>query len=135
MDVYIFWENSYILEDFTFQSFCKCLSNSKLSLTLKLLGIIFCKDVSPKERVKPCFFLAFNIAISYIFSKNFSWIPPVVPKIWIWIFLSIFIIFCIFWHFLVTKKLMTSAYNKWCQHFFHSQHTLKGLFKDCIKLY
>ena len=27
-------------------------------------------------------------------------------------------IFWIFWHFLVTKKLMTSAYNRWCQHFF-----------------
>ena len=27
-------------------------------------------------------------------------------------------IFQIFWHFLVTKKLMTSAHNRWCQDFF-----------------
>ena len=27
-------------------------------------------------------------------------------------------IFLIFWNFLVTKKLMTLAYNKWCQHAF-----------------
>ena len=26
--------------------------------------------------------------------------------------------FGFFWHFLVTKKLLTSAYNRWCQHFF-----------------
>ena len=34
------------------------------------------------------------------------------------LFFLILINFWIFWHFLVTKKLMTSAYNKWCQHFF-----------------
>ena len=45
-------------------------------------------------------------------------------KIWI-LSLSIFAIFinfssisCILWHFLVTKKLTTPAYNSWCQHFF-----------------
>ena len=27
-------------------------------------------------------------------------------------------IFRIFWHFFVTKKLITSAYNRWCQHLF-----------------
>ena len=27
-------------------------------------------------------------------------------------------IFCIFWHFLVIKKLMKSAYNRWCQNLF-----------------
>ena len=26
--------------------------------------------------------------------------------------------FRFFWHFLVTKKLMASAYNRWCQYFF-----------------
>ena len=37
--------------------------------------------------------------------------------------------------FLFKNKLMTSAYNKWCQHFFHLQHTLNRLFNNCIKLY
>ena len=37
----------------------------------------------------------------------------------------------IFWHFLVTKKLITSAYDRWCQHFF----TFNILQIDCLKLY
>ena len=44
-------------------------------------------------------------------------------------------IFRIFWHFLVTKKLMTLAYNKWCQHFFNFQSTPNRLFNNCINLY
>ena len=43
-------------------------------------------------------------------------------------------IFWIFWHLLVSKKLMMSAYNRWCQHFFHFQHTLNRFFNNCIKL-
>ena len=57
---------------------------------------------------------------SHIFPKNFIEIPQVVQKIWIFspsiaTFLSIF---PIFWHSLVTQKLMTWAYNKWCQYLF-----------------
>ena len=40
-------------------------------------------------------------------------------------------IFFIFWHFLVTKKLVTSAYNRWCQHFF----TFNILQTDCLTIY
>ena len=50
-------------------------------------------------------------------------------------FSSIFWNFFVFCHFLVTKKLMTSAYNRWCQHFFHFQLTLNRLFNNFIKLY
>ena len=40
-------------------------------------------------------------------------------------------IFWIFRHFLITKKLMTSGYNRWCQHFFHFQYTLNIFFNNC----
>ena len=80
----------------------------------------FLKSVSSKERVKPWFFVTFNIIISDIFPENFIGITQVVRKIW-GISLSILAkfhrfssIFWIFWHFLVTKKLMMSAYNRWC---------------------
>ena len=88
----------------------------------------FSKNVSSKGRVKPCFFVTFNIIISHTFPENSIEISQVVQKIWT-ISLSILAIisyfhrfssnFWIFWHFLVTKKLMTSAYNTWCQHFSH----------------
>ena len=39
-------------------------------------------------------------------------------------------IFWIFWHFLVTKKLMTSASNRWCQHLY----TFNMLQIDCLKI-
>ena len=44
-------------------------------------------------------------------------------------------IFCVFWHFLFTKKLIMLAYNKWCQHFYHFQPTINRLFNNCMKLY
>ena len=43
-------------------------------------------------------------------------------------------IFRIFWHLLITKKLMMSACNKQCQHFFFFSHTLNGLFKEIYYL-
>ena len=54
---------------------------------------------------------------------NFHCNSQVVQKIWrislqYYLFSSIFKNFWIFWHFLVTKKLMTSAYSSSCQHFF-----------------
>ena len=42
-------------------------------------------------------------------------------------------IFRVFWHFFVTKKLMKSAYNRWCRHFFYFQPTLNRLFSNFIK--
>ena len=53
---------------------------------------------------------------------NFHCNSQVVQKIWrislqYYLFSSIFKNFWIFWHFLVTKKLMTSAYSSSCQHF------------------
>ena len=42
----------------------------------------FSKSVSSKERVKPWFFVTFNIIISNIFPENFIEIPQVVHKIW-----------------------------------------------------
>ena len=41
----------------------------------------FPKNVTSKERVKPWFFVAFNIIISYIFPKNFIVIPQVAQTI------------------------------------------------------
>ena len=38
------------------------------------------------------------------------------------------LIFWIFWHLLVTKKLMMSVYNRWCQHFFR----FNILWTDCV---
>ena len=69
--------------------------------------------------------MTLKIIISHTFPENFIEITQVVQKIlslslsiFLWLFLAIFIIFWIFWHFLVTKKRMMTAYNRWCQHFF-----------------
>ena len=40
----------------------------------------FSKKVSSKERVKPWFFVAFNIILKYIFPENFIEFPQVVEK-------------------------------------------------------
>ena len=104
-----------------------------LWLILKRLGGInltppppcgFSKNVSSIERVKAWFFVTFNIILGYIFPENFLEFPQVVQKIlrnsqWILAnFHQFSSIFSIFWHYLVTKKLITSPYNRWCQHFF-----------------
>ena len=57
-----------------------------VSLTLKRLGgqfdplppVVFQKTVFSKERVKPWFFVTFNVIIRHIFSENFIKIPQVV---------------------------------------------------------
>ena len=41
----------------------------------------FSKNLSSKERVKLCFFVAFDITKSHILSENFIEIPQVVQKI------------------------------------------------------
>ena len=40
----------------------------------------FSKNVSSKERVKPWFFVTFNIIISHIFPENFIEFPQVFQK-------------------------------------------------------
>ena len=86
-------------------------------------------------------FLWLLIILRHIFSENFIGFPEVVEKILrnsvsiLANFHQILSIFWIFWHYLVTKKLMTSAYNRWGQHFFTFNHTLNRLFNNCIKLY
>ena len=58
------------------------------------------------------------IIISPIFPENFIEIPQVVQKIWRFS-PSILTIFTNFLDFLsFTKKLMSSAYNRWCRNFF-----------------
>ena len=96
-------------------------------LTLKRLGG-FLKNVSSKERVKPWFFMTFNNILRHIFPENFIEFPQVTQKIWrnplstLANFHQFSSVFWIFWHYLVTKKLMTSAYNRWCQHFLLSTY-------------
>ena len=60
----------------------------KNALTLKSLRGIklthpcgFSKSVFSRERVKPCFFVTFNIIISHIFPENLIEIPQFVQKI------------------------------------------------------
>ena len=83
----------------------------------------FSKNVSSKERVKACLFVTFNIILKHIFPESFIKFPQVVQKIWrnsvsiLANFHQFSSLFWIFWHYLVKKKLMMSAYNRWCQHF------------------
>ena len=84
----------------------------------------FSKHVSSNERAKCWFFVTFNNILRHIFPENLIEFPQVVQKIWR-NYLSILAnfhqyssTFWIFWHYLVTKKLMMSTYNRWGQHFF-----------------
>ena len=82
----------------------------------------FSKNVSSKERVNPWLFVAFDIIINEIFPEHFIEIPQVVQKLRTITILAIFIDFHqfsgVFDISLLQKKLMTSAYNRRCQHFF-----------------
>ena len=106
---------------------------SVLTLILKRLGegvnltppSGFSKSVSSKERKEPWVFVTYNIIISHIFSEHFIEIHQFFQNIWSFSMsiLAIFINFHrFFWFFflyiLSTKKLTTSAYKRWCQHFF-----------------
>ena len=74
--------------------FLWCSEKSKLNrkylLTLKRLGgrvnlfppCGFSKNVSSKERLKPWFFVNFNIILKHIFPENFIEFPQFVQKIW-----------------------------------------------------
>ena len=80
--------------------------------------------VSSIERVKPWFFVTFIIILRHIFPKNFIEFAQVVQKILrnsqsiLANFHQFSSIFWILWHCFVTNKLLTSAYNSWCQQFF-----------------
>ena len=78
-----------------------------------------------RKRLKPWFFLTFNIIISHIFPENFDWISEVVQKIWRFS-LSILTIFIDF--FLTSAYMMISA-------FFKFKSTLNRLLNNWIKLY
>ena len=101
---------------------CKPPSTGKhRPLTLKRLGVVnltpsplprfgFSKSVSSKERVKPWFFVTFNIILRHIFPENFIEFPQVVQKIWrnslsiLANFHQFSSIFWFFWHYLLAKK-------------------------------
>ena len=118
-----------------------CLSANALIISYHLFltpsPLRFFRNVFSRERLKLWFFVTFNIIIGYIFPENFIEIPQVVQKIWRFSpsMLTVFINFSYYWHFLVTKNLMTSAYNTRCQQFFCFQSTLNRLFNNCVKLY
>ena len=101
----------------------------------------FSKNVSSKERVKPCYFYAFkyhNSDLSWKFHWNSSSRSEVLKNFFVNIsyFHRFSSIFWIFWHFLVTEKLITPpAYNSQLIAFFQFQHTLNRLFNNCTKLY
>ena len=82
---------------------------------------------SCKKRVKPWLFVTFDIIISHNFPENFIKILQIVQNIWR-LSLSVLAISVIFLNFLVTKKLMTAACNKRCQHFL----TFNILQIDCL---
>ena len=91
----------------------------------------FSRNVFSRERLRPCFFLW-----TTYFIENFIEIPLVIQKIFS-VNISYFNwFFGFFWDFLVGKKLMTSAYNRWCQHF---QPTINLLwidyFNNCVNLF
>ena len=82
----------------------------KSLICLDDLPCAFSKNVSSKERVKPWFFVNFNIIISYIFPENFIEIPHVVQKIW-----------------RISLSILANFIN------FHQFSGI--LFNNCIKLY
>ena len=101
--------------------------------TLKRLGLGV--NLTPLS-VCPFFFVTFDIIISHFFHQKFKEILSVIQKISFWIFTLLlnyfhyFPIFWIFWHFLIPKKLTTSAYNRWCQPFY----TFSLLWIGCLTI-
>ena len=74
----------------------------------------FSKNVSSKERVKPCFFLTFNIILRHIFPEKFIEFPQVAQKIWR-NSLSILPIFINFPRFIGFFDITLLQRNKWRQ--------------------
>ena len=116
-------------------------------LTLKGLGgggsiwppCGFSENVSSKERVKPWFFVTFNIILKHIISEIFIEFGQVVQKIWrnSLTILAVLINFPRFFGFFDITLLQ----RNWRQlitddvSIFYFQHTLNRLFHNCTKLY
>ena len=97
-------------------------------------GSIWCPPIPPpvvfrkiyllKRGRNLVFFFTFNIILKTQISWKFHWISSSRSEdmekfsVNISYFQQFFSIFWIFWHYLVTKKLKTSAYNRWYHHFF-----------------
>ena len=97
----------------------------------------FSKNVSSREKVKPCFFVTLNIFISYTFPDNFIEISQFLSSIWR-IYSSVLTIFVNFPNFVIflcyrkatdrnIQQMMTAFSSLW--------PTLNRLFKNCIKSY
>ena len=93
----------------------------KYSLIIKKLGgggsiwphlCGFSKNVFSRRRIKPCFFVTFNIIISYILTENFIEIPHDIQKTWRFSS-SILIIFTDFSGFFYIFLLQR---NEWRRH-------------------
>ena len=96
------------------------------------------KNAFFRGRVRLCFFVAFNIIITHIFSEKFYRISSVRSEYMNVFFFNIndfhqFLV--VFFYFLVTKKLIMSAYNRLRQHFFYYQSGQSNFFNNFIKLY
>ena len=57
------------------------IGDEKLQYDVNPRGFSKNKNVSSKKRVKPWFFMTFNIIISHMFRENFIEIPEVFQKI------------------------------------------------------
>ena len=90
---------------------------SFLSLQIFTVVVTWSKFVFSEERGKPCFFVTFNTksCLFWKFHWSFSSCSEDMEIFSLNINTSIF---RVFWHFLVTMKLMTSACYRWCRHFF-----------------
>ena len=111
-------EKIKFLRFWSFQ-FCPAskIKNSEILESVLLSEILtaFRKSVFSKEKGWSLVFLL--LILSHIFPENFIEVPQVVQKIWKFScsILTFAPLSRVFWHFLVTTKLMTSAYNRWSQ--------------------
>ena len=88
------------------------------------------KNAFFRDRVRLCFFVPFNIIIRHIFPEKFYLISSGRSEDMNVFFFNIndfHQFFVVFFNFLVTKKLMMSAYNRLRQHFF-TTNLLKVIF-------
>ena len=115
----------------------------RVSLNLKRLQEFtpppcgFSKNAFSRERLKPCFFVIFDIIISNIIPENFIEIPQVVHKIWRFSF-SVLTIFINFLDFLILSNCNETndiSIKQMLSVFFYFQLTLNRLFNNYMKLY
>ena len=88
----------------------------------QLILIYLRRKLTPRRFVKNVCFVNFSIIfLKCIFSEIFTEFSQVVQKIWkkfcvnISYFHQFSSTFSIFLHYRITKKLMTTDYNRWCQ--------------------